>query len=197
VKDNPKFTLYVGSMFSGKTTRLLGMLERFKYQHKRIVAFKPVIDDRYAIGEIATHGGWKFPATCVSTGSEIYGALSTFEEVPHVIAVDEAFMIPGVSNALIYLYKLGFDIAVSSLDMSATVKPFNEIEKMLPWATHVEKCSAVCTTCGRDAYYTYKKQAGGGEIEIGGAELYEPRCAMHHPLVMSQDVLVERIKTGD
>ena len=196
VKDAPKFTLYVGPMWGSKTTRLLADLERYKYQHKRIAAFKPMIDDRYGASEIVTHSGWKHPAMCVADGSDLYGALAAFDEVPHVIAVDEAFMIPGIADSLIYLYRLGFSIAVSSLDMSATAKPFKEIEKMMPWATRIDKCAAVCTTCGRDAYYTHKKTASEDEIEVGGSDLYEPRCAICHPLIMSQDVLVERIREG-
>jgi thymidine kinase len=64
-----------------------------------------------------------------------------------------------------------------------------EIEKMLPWATKVEKLSAVCVVCNRDAYYTYKKQTGGNEIEVGGSELYEPRCCKCHPLILNRESL--------
>ena len=109
------------------------------------------------------------------------------DENPNVIAVDEAFMIPGIAKALIWLYRSGYSIVVSSLDLSATGKPFDEIEKMLPWATHVEKRSAVCTVCSKDAYYTYKKQMGGDEIEVGGAELYESRCLRCHPLIFDSE----------
>ena len=115
--------------------------------------------------------------------------LSEMEENPHVIAVDEAFMIPGIANVLIWLYRSGYSIVVSSLDLSAAGKPFEEIEKMLPWATKVEKLSAVCVVCNRDAHYTYKKQVGGDEIEVGGSELYEPRCLKCHPTILNQESL--------
>ena len=52
---------------------------------------------------------------------------------------------------------------------------------MLPWATKIEKCPAVCTICGKDAFYTYRKVDSLSEIEVGGSELYEPRCWGHHP----------------
>lgn len=57
-----------------------------------------------------------------------------------VVAVDEAFMIPGASWVLIDLFKKGKTIVVSSLDLSATGKAFDEVEAMFPWATHIEKC---------------------------------------------------------
>lgn len=179
--SNPEFIVYTGPMFGSKTSRLLSTLEKYKYQLKKTVVFKPRLDDRYSVEEVVTHGGWKCPAVCVRTGADILEHLTNMAENPQVVAVDEAFMIPGVAESLIWLFRNGFTIAVSSLEMSASGKPFHEIEKMLVWATQVEKCTAVCTVCGRDAHYTHKKQTGGDEIEVGGEELYEPRCFRCHP----------------
>jgi len=176
----PEFIVYTGPMFSSKTSRLLSSLERYKYQHKRIVLYKPEIDDRYSNSEVVTHGGLKMPAVCVKSGADIIEHLATLNENPHVIAVDEAFMVAGVAETLVWLYRNGYTIVVSSLELSATGSVFHEIEKMMVWATKVEKCTAVCTVCGRDAHYTHKKQSGGDLIEVGGSELYEPRCFLHH-----------------
>ena len=181
--NNPEFIVYTGPMFGSKTSHLLSTLEKYKYQHKKIVVFKPKIDDRYSESEVVTHSGWKTPAVCVASGADVLAHLVDLIDEPHVIAVDEAFMIPGISEALVWLYKNGFTVVVSSLEMSAAGKPFPEIEKMLVWATNVVKCTAVCTVCGRDAHFTHKKQTGGEEIEVGGAELYEPRCFTHFPMI--------------
>jgi len=186
--NNPEFIVYCGPMFSSKTSRLLSTLEKYKYQHKRIIVFKPKIDDRYSLSDVVTHGGWKMPAICVKSGAEILEYLSELDEDPQVIAVDEAFMIPGASEALTWLFTYGFTVVVSSLEMSSAGKPFYELEKMLPWATKIEKCSAVCTVCSRDAHYTHKKQSSEEEIEVGGAELYEPRCAQHFPEIFQNIV---------
>lgn len=184
---SPQFIIYTGPMFSSKTTGLLSSIDRFKYQGKKVIVFKPKLDDRYSEDFVCTHSGWKVPAICVKEGSDILEKLSEIEDNPHVIAVDEAFMVPGVAKVLIWLYRSGYSIVVSSLELSATGKVFDEIEKMLPWATHVEKRSAVCTVCSKDAYYTYKKQMGGDEIEVGGSELYEPRCLRCHPLIFDPE----------
>ena len=184
---NPTFTIYTGPMFSAKTTSLLSVLDRYKYQGKKIVAFKPQLDDRYSVDNISTHGGWTVPAICVKTASDVLEKLAELDFNPQIIAVDEAFMIPGVAEVLIWLYRSGYTIVASSLDLSATGKPFEEIEKMLPWATKIEKLSAVCVVCNKDAFYTYKKQTGGDEIEVGGVELYEPRCSRCHPLIINPE----------
>ncbi len=181
--NNPQFIVFTGCMFAGKTSRMLSALERFKYQHKRVTVFKPQLDVRYSPEDVVSHNGWKVPATTIKTGADLLETLADSNDSPHIIAVDEAFMIPGIAEVLIWLYKLGYTIVVSSLDMSAVGKPFAEVEKLLSWATYVEKCAAVCTVCGRDAYYTHKKHTNiddPSDIDVGGAEMYESRCFSHH-----------------
>jgi len=181
MKLNPSFTIFCGPMFGSKTSRLLMELERYKYQKTHVAVFKPSLDDRYNTENIVTHGGWKHEAINIQEGADILEYLADRDENPKVIAVDEAFMVPGISDALVFLYHSGFSIVVSTLDIASNGKPFPEVVKMMPWATRIEKCTAVCTVCGEDAYFTHKKKVGGDEfiVEVGGSELYEPRCAQH------------------
>jgi len=178
-KDN-KFILFVGSMMSGKTSRMLMTLERYKYQNKKIIAFKPKIDDRYHPEDISSHMGWKYPAVTVSEGIDILKYLTTSNEIYDVIAIDELFMIPGSADALIWLFKRGFTIISSSLELSSSGKPFEEVQKIMPYATQIEKCAAVCMVCGKDAFYTHRKSVDDmNEISVGGDDKYEPRCFEH------------------
>jgi thymidine kinase len=149
----------------------------------RVLAFKPKLDDRYEESEICTHNGGKIPAINVSSGEDILRNVTNQDARPDVIAIDEAFMIDGSADALIALYRSGFTVVVSSIEMSASCNPFTEIRDIMPWATHVEKCSAVCTVCGDDAYFTDRKVADLDEIAVGGDELYDPRCWNHHSRV--------------
>ena len=120
---NPKFIIFTGPMFGSKTTRLFAVLDRYKYQKRKILAFKPSIDQRYSKTKISTHSGASMPAMTVTNGQEILDFANEFSEYD-VVAVDEAFMIPGLATALIQLFKKGKTIVVSSLDLSATGKPF-------------------------------------------------------------------------
>jgi len=170
--------MFVGPMFGSKTTRLIAALERYKYQGKTISAFKPMIDDRYSAGEIVTHNGGRIEAKCVTSGSDIVKHLQ--ESPAEVVAIDEAFMIKDVSNAVISLYKSGVSVLISSLDLSSKAKPFKEVSRVMPWATSVVKCPSVCSKCGRDAYFTFRKFDDDRELLIGGSEMYEPRCFKHY-----------------
>lgn len=176
------FKVFTGPMFGGKTTRLLAAIERDVIRGKNVLCFKPKIDVRYSENKITSHLGAAVDAILVTTGEEIIGYVDHVGKDVDSIAVDESFMIPGCGEALIQLFQRGLNVYVSSLQLSSNPKPysFNEMVTMLPWATKVEVCPAICTVCGADAYYTYKK---GGDlnatVEVGGAELYEPRCWEH------------------
>jgi thymidine kinase len=151
-------------MFGSKTTRLLSAIDRYTYQNKSIVAFKPRIDNRYDLNEITTHSGLKYPAVCISSASEMKGIIG--ENKVDVVAMDEMFMVEGSAEYLLELWGNG--------------EPFEEVQKILPYATHIEKCPAVCVICQQDAFYTEKHKPGGENIEVGGADLYSPRCREHH-----------------
>ena len=174
---NPEFIIFTGPMFGSKTTRMLAAIDRYRYQNKQVAAFKPKIDKRYAISIISTHSGGAMPAICVEAGSDIEKNVHLSVDV---VAVDEAFMIPGASKALIELFQRGHTVVVSSLQLSAAVITFDEMRDMMPWATKIEVCPAVCPICGSDAYYTQHKVEELDEIAVGGAELYVTRCWTHY-----------------
>ena len=153
MQKEPEFRIYTGPMFGSKTTRMLAYLERCSHQNRKVVAFKPKMDERYSNSEIQTHAGLKFPAVNVDTGKDIFEAALEYD----VIGVDEAFMIDGCAESLLALYSMGKTVVVSSIQLSATGKPFEEVKEMLPWATSVEVCPAVCVKTGNDAYFTVRK----------------------------------------
>ena len=97
-----------------------------------------------------------------------------------VVAIDEAFMIDGCAEAALILFKQGITVIVSSLQLSASGNVFEEVRDMMPWATRIEICPAVCPITGRDAYYTHRKIDSIDEITVGGADIYEPRCWEFH-----------------
>jgi thymidine kinase len=182
--DN-QLVVYTGPMWGGKTSRMLLEVEKHRHGGREIHAFKPKIDNRYASEEIVTHMGWSIPATCVKNGADIERhMLEHAKEFKNsLIVVDELFMLPGVADTLVWFFKQGVDVVVATLDLSYSCKPFEEVTKLLPWATRVEKCPSACLVCGHDAYYTYRKVdiASEEEVQVGGKETYEPRCRKHHP----------------
>lgn len=171
MQPNPEFIIFTGPMFGGKTSKMLSLLERARYQNKKIILFKPNKDSRYSRDKVKTHTGASWEATRVDNGQDIINNADGFD----IIAVDEAFMISGCSNALVELFKSGKTVYVSSIQLSANAEPFEEMKNMFPWATKIEVCPAVCPISGFDAYYTISKKEGLDTIHVGGTDVYEPR----------------------
>ncbi len=183
LKVGNEFVVFVGPMFGGKTTKLLSAVDRYKHQKRDIFAFKPRIDQRYVKEKIVTHWGGELEANLIADANGIWEFFANVSVSPReqpVIAVDEAFMLGDAGKVLPALFRQGATIIVSTLQMSSDGTPYTEVQEFLPYATKVEVCPAVCTVCGDDAHYTEK--IGGRSdhgIEVGGAEMYQPRCFSH------------------
>ena len=170
-------------MFSGKSTKLLQQVDRYKIAKKDIVCFKPKMDNRYTQeGFIVTHSGNKVPCVLVSTGKDIVDFFKD-KDLPDAIAVDEAFMIDDIANTCLnFFYDKRIDVLVSTLDLSSSLSSFEEVSTLLGHATKIKKCKAVCTVCGSDASYTMRKDefSNSDVIQVGGEDMYEARCLKHH-----------------
>ena len=184
---DPEFIIFTGPMFGSKTTRLMAVVDRYRHQNKKIVAFKPIMDDRYSDIEIRTHSGASLSAVGVNSGKDVIAHIEKSEEEIDVVAVDEAFMIEGIANSLLSLFRQGKTVVISSLQLSASGVVFDEVRDMMPWATKIEVCPAVCPLTGRDAFYTHRKLEGLDEITVGGSDLYEPRCWEYHNYMNQRD----------
>jgi thymidine kinase len=181
----PEMILYTGPMFSSKTTRLLMQADKRQYQKQNILAFKSRLDDRYSsMGEIVTHNFNKIPAILVDRGEEIIDHVQKSKDIDCVI-VDELFLIEGSAETCIELFKKGYNVIIASIDLSFAGEAFDEVTKIMPYCTKIVKCKAVCTLCQKDARYTFRKASDTSEILVGGKDIYEPRCQLHHPQMHS------------
>ena len=183
---NPKFVIYTGPMFGAKTTRLVADIDRETYKGRTVIAFKASRDKRYNEDAITTHSGASFAANPVSSGEmlkeRLFNIIRGKDPENVIVAVDEVFMIQGIDDALIDLFKSGFSIIASSIQLDADDNPFESVMRIMPFATKIEVCPAVCTKCDQDAYYTqalYDIQNTPHEDRVGGKEMYEPRCFRH------------------
>ena len=91
---NRQLEAIVGCMFSGKTEELIRRLERVRIAGRKILLFKPTIDDRYDQNAVVTHYGREFAAHRLAPGEETIEALRTAVgeqalEQAAVIAFDE------------------------------------------------------------------------------------------------------------
>src|SRR5207249_2479546 len=87
--DEPSGSLDLisGCMFSGKTQELIRRLDQARYAGLTVQAFKPALDDRYAIEAVASHREIRFPAIAVPDAAALRGQV---HDDTRVIGIDEA-----------------------------------------------------------------------------------------------------------
>jgi len=163
-----------GSMFSGKSEELIRRLNRARIARQKVQVFKPKIDDRYSIEEIASHSGMTHISKPVMTAKEL---LSKIEEDTEVIGIDEGqFFDMAVVEAVNELAAMGKRVIVAGLDQDYMGKPFEPMPQLLSIAEYITKTHAICVRCGQTANYSQRTFESEERVEVGATGKYEARC---------------------
>jgi thymidine kinase len=165
-------------MFSGKTEELLRRVKRARFAKQTVLLFKPRIDNRYDDVRVVSHEGIKAEATAVAGSAEM---LECVEQVglatAQVVGIDEAqFFDEGVITVAEKLANAGVRVICAGLDQDFRGQPFGPMAALMSIAEYVTKLHAVCTRCGAAACRSQRLVGMEGQLFVGGAADYEPRC---------------------
>lgn len=172
-----------GCMFAGKTEELIRRINVLQFAKKKIVVFKPKIDNRYSIDKVVSHCGTSVESYAISSSSEIMALVKDAD----VIAIDEVqFFDDGIVDICNYYADHGKRVMCAGLDMDFRGEPFGVMPKLVTHAEFVTKLTAVCTKCGAPATRTQRLVDGKPAryddpiILVGASESYEAVCRHCH-----------------
>lgn len=168
-----------GPMFSGKTTELLkNILWAKNGLSRNVEVFKTSFDDRYAHEEIVSHEGLQTKAMSIKKwiGIKPETDIVFFDEVQFFC--DPQFK-GDITQIVPELLEQGVDVFAAGLDMDFQGRPFPVTAHLLAMADQVQKLQSICSVCGQPATKSYRKSQSRNQVELGGVELYEPRCTKH------------------
>lgn len=173
-----KIKVITGPMFSGKSTEIIRIAKRYEIADKTVFIFKPKIDNRYGNGSlIQTHDGQDFSAFIARSSKDIAKEYEVSGRFINLICIEEVQFFDEDIISLIYqMKKDGKTVVCAGLDMDWKGVPFHNVSQLLSLADEVVKLKAVCLNCGEDASHTYKKIKSEERIQVGGQNIYEPRC---------------------
>ena len=174
-----------GPMFSGKSEEMIRRLRRAEIASRRVVIFKPRIDDRYGVSDVVSHAGARMRALAVSSVPELVARSEGFD----VVGIDEVqFFEPAIVTAALDLADRGARVVAAGLDQDFRRLPFGPMPELLAHAEFVDKLQAVCHRCGGPATTTQRLLDGrpapysGETVLVGASEQYEARCrGCHEP----------------
>ena len=169
-----------GCMFAGKTEELIRRIKVLEFAKKKIMVFKPSIDNRYSDSKVVSHAGANVDSIVVKNAKDI---LNHVTEDTEVVAVDEVqFFDHDIIYVCDILCKKGKRVMVAGLDTNYRAEPFGPMAELITSAEFVTKLTAVCTKCGAPATRTQRLVDGkpasyyDPTILVGASESYEARC---------------------
>jgi len=173
-----------GPMFAGKTEELLRRVRRLEYAHKKVVLFKPQIDDRYEKSYVVSHNQNKALCVAIKEASEMFKYVS--DDTDAVVIDEFQFLGDEAVDIALAFSRRGIRVILSGLDRDFRNEPFTNMPKILSYADTVLKLTAICVKCGEPATCTQRIINGlpapydNPQILVGATESYEARCATCH-----------------
>jgi len=165
--------LYVGPMFSGKTSELSKEFMRWKSINASILLLNHTLDTRYSKDSISTHD--KSQIKCIFTDN-----LEDFMDATEdVIIIDEGQFHKNLISMCNYWANSGKNVIVGALNCDSNKKPFGEIDQLYKHCDEVIKLNALCIKCknGTRAIFTFNEDKSE-QIKVG-SEDYLPLCRIH------------------
>lgn len=199
-----KLTAIYGPMFAGKTTEIVSRCRNAVMIGKKILVIKYGDDNRYTTdNDIITHSGNSLynsimNETHINNKCIIIQALTANDIINNVnnynvdlLVIDEAQFFSDiyncVSSLMIQPKYSNLDIIVAGLDLDAQCNIFNnDFNMLITIADEAVYKLARCYICNNIAQYTLrinntnKHTLVNTNIEIGGADMYQPVCSDHH-----------------
>ncbi|AEM69016.1 thymidine kinase [Mycoplasma putrefaciens] len=188
--------LITGCMFAGKTEEFIRRIRVLSYAKKKVVVFKPGIDQRYSKHHVASHSGTMLDSYIVQNSSDIRKIIDNenLTKIVDVVGIDEVqFLDEDIVELIDQLADQGIIVIVNGLDKDFRSKPFKNVDKLLALAEFVTKLRARCHICGNFANRSQRIVDGEPAkwdsplILVDGTESYEARCRSCYVLPKKED----------
>ena len=169
-----------GPMFGGKSEELIRRLRRATIAKQKVMVFKPDIDTRYSVTNVASHNRTEFPAVPIPTGTEEHIYLEIQNENVQVVGIDEAqFFSSEIIDVCKTLANKGIRVIVAGLNQTSDGRPFGPMAELMASADEVTVLTAICTECGAPATKSQRLAASNQTVEVGSGDKYAARCRSH------------------
>ena len=180
--ERGRLELIIGPMFSGKSTRVIEICNRYESIGKNVLNITHIIDNRYGDGVISSHNKIQKKATCIDRLMQLITSENYIKS--EIILIEEGQFF----SDLVEFVKLSVDIdkkhvIVAGLNGDYKRERFGDILELIPMAENVEMLTAFCKKCndGTLAHFTKRIIVDKHtQTLVGSDDLYIPVCRFHY-----------------
>ena len=181
--EEGKIELIIGPMFSGKSTRLIGLIRKYTYKAKKTIMIKFFADKRYSEkSEVVTHDLLKYDSIDCKNLREHFDKIKAYD----VIGIDEGQFFPDLVEVCEELALMKKTIIVAALNGDFRMEPFPVVAKLISKADKIKLLKAYCFNCHKDAKFTLRIVQSNETVLIGAGEAYKPACRECHVFFSKQ-----------
>jgi len=184
--------IILGSMYSGKSTRLVEIYNQCKFCSISVVVINHTIDNRYDEHLLSTHDKVKIP--CMKTErlldlwSESIDLEYDIENIQRskdkfiirsseVILINEGQFFPDLEDFVRLLLNYGKKVYICGLDGDFERKKFGQILDLIPLCDKVTKLTSLCSLCKNGTLGIFSMRlTHETDQTVVGSENYIPVC---------------------
>ena len=179
---NGTIDIIMGCMFSGKSTELIRLANRYKILDLKVLIVNHKLDNRYSEDAVATHSQIKMDCLSIDSLTKIKNEYRELYDESQVIIIEEAQFFTGLYNFVLEACeKDNKNVLVVGLDGDSNRKEFGEILKLIPVCNSVKKLYGLCVICkdGTPACFSKRIVDSKSQILVGSNEFIAV-CRKHY-----------------
>jgi len=178
-REYGSINIIMGCMFSGKSTELIRLANRYSVLDKKILIINHSLDKRYSENAVATHSNQIMKCVSISMLEEI--DTDKYNECD-VLIIEEAQFFKGLYQFVLNACEVdNKSVIVVGLDGDSNREEFGEILKLIPICDSVKKLYGLCVECkdGTKACFTKRHVENNEQVFIGTNE-FSAVCRKHY-----------------
>jgi thymidine kinase len=171
--------IYMGCMFSGKTTQLIREYKKWKSIGKKILVLNHIWDNRYTNENyLCNHDKEKIECVLVDKLGDVDNDIKKYD----IILINEGQFFSDLKEyCLKWCEQDHKNVNIYGLDGDHKREKFGQILDLIPYADEYIKLSAMCHKCkdGTIANFTYRINKNAEQVLIG-SDQYLALCRAHY-----------------
>lgn len=175
--------IIMGSMFAGKTTKLIQCAEHFAKNFKKIIIINNSLDIRYDITceHICSHDNVKYECISLRDLSQIYE--NRMYKECDIVMIDEAQFFDNLKAHVLKIVEIDNKyVIISGLLVDAQRNTFGELIDLIPFADHIDHMKANCEYCNHVGIFSTKLKSisNSDVVDVGNSDKYISVCRYHY-----------------
>jgi thymidine kinase len=174
MENSGSLDLWIGSMYSGKTTSLIQTYKKHVYIGKRVVVINYDQDKRYHETMLSTHDNLMIPCIQAHFLRDVIDDLNGAD----VILINEGQFFEDLFDVVIDLVDHKHkNVYIAALDGDFKRQRFGRVLDLIPYCDSVIKLRALCFKCknGSHAIFSHRVTQETSQVSIG-SDNYIPLC---------------------